>query len=131
MSVLAEALLIDYVLAYWRRAAPEQLEAGLWIALHTSMQPDEQWPSLPVCRAWFATDRRVEERPVVSFKLFAENKYNAPAARAFEMGEAHLASYGYDERYYLGLHIAPLTGEGLCVQVVGNHLKVLTHLWLA
>lgn len=73
-QVEIERIFLEFIRQHWRTNMPGQLERGVWVSWHEAISSDEYEANTPVRKAWFITDRQIEARPALSFKLFAENR---------------------------------------------------------
>jgi hypothetical protein len=126
-----ETLLLNHIQAHWRKYQPDQLDRGVWVALHEMLAAEADEPSTPVIRSWFMTNTTIEGCSPISFKLFAENKLKVRANELHEMGESNIAPYPVVGNYYMDFIFAPLWGEGIKISI-SNKEAIVTHkLWLA
>jgi hypothetical protein len=125
-------LLLDYIQAHWRQHQPAQLDRGVWVALHETMTDLESSEAdTPVVKAWFMTDRKIEECAPISFKIFAENRLKVKVNESHEMGEANIAPYPIEGSYYIDFILAPLWDGGMKVSIDRGKVTNQGRLWSA
>ena len=126
-----ERIFLEFIRQHWRANMPCQLERGVWVSWHEAISSDEYEANTPVRKAWFITDRQIEARPALSFKLFAENRVQAGANDMHEMGEANIAPFRESGDFYVAMISAPLHGGAFRAGLVNSCVINKGRIWSA
>ena len=137
MSQVNEAALthlLAYVQEKWRAVQLEQLETGVWAALHSVLPASADQPTTPVVRAWILNNVGIQGRSPLSFKIFSNYKpevHRNSRKRLHEMGECNIAPYPQPGLYYVDFVFGPLEARATRVEVTDDGIVERGDLWVA
>lgn len=134
MDAVCEASLLVFVHAQWRRHSPAQLQRGVWVSAHESIDsadPDADPLAQPLRRAWWLDWEAIRPRPAASFKVFYDHLRPRGAQAPFEIGLSAFAPFPWAPFYCLHNLRGPLDGDGWRLRVDVGGVHVLEKRWVS